>query len=311
MGNLNSIITLQNLLKGRNDDFDSISTSTTSNQAIQLIRHADNRVGRSNVKKGKELLIDGNPVPAGISNLYELYLYRRDLFDKYQSEQKKGTFDNTKYWVVFLGEKGTSCRFLGVYEITGRHQSPHNAEEEILDLRHLPEFQYLEEKVIIDWGKSTVSWHQYYNNEKEVIRVEEGMAKADGTPVFKGYTEVLLDYSQLKKVLQDPEWIAKLQAINCIYLIKDKSNGKEYVGSTYGSERIYGRWSQYGKTGHGGNVKLEEKIKTDPQYHHKNFQWTILQTLDSYITQQEAIERENLWKRKLLSLNPDFGYNMN
>lgn len=304
MENLNSIITLQNLLKGRNADFDS-----TSDHAIQLIRHADNRVGRSDEKNDKELLIDGKPVPAEISNLYELYLYRRDLFDKYQSEQKKGEFDNTKYWVVFLGEKGNSCRFLGVYEITGRHQSPHNAEEEFLDLKHLSEFQYLEEKVIIDWGKSPLRWHQYYYNEKEVIRVEEGMAKADGTPVFKSYPEVLLDYSQLKMVLQDPDWMAKLQAINCIYLIKDKLNGKEYVGSTYGSERVYGRWNQYGKTGHGGNVELEKLIKTDPQYHHKYFQWTILQTLDSYITQQEAIEKENLWKRKLLSLK--FGYNKN
>lgn len=304
MENLNIIITLQNLFKGRNEDFDS-----TPDKAIQLIRHADNRVGRSNDKNSKQLLIDGEPVPDGISNLYELYIYRRDLFDIYQSEQLKGRFDNTKYWVVFLGEKGTSSRFLGVYEIMGRNPSDYDKDGEVLDLRHVPEFQYLEEKVIIDWGKSTVSWHQYYNNEKEVIRIEEGLTKADGTPVFKSYPEVILDYSQLKMVLQDLDWIAMLKALNCIYLIEDKSNGKAYVGSTYGRDGIFGRWSQYGETGHGGNVELEKLIKSDSKYHHKNFQWTILETLNSNITQQEAIERENLWKRKLLTL--EHGYNQN
>lgn len=304
MENLNSIITLQKLFKGRNVDFDA-----TQDSAIQLIRHADNRVGKSNDKNSKKLLIDGKPVPDGISNLYELYIYRRDLFDIYQSEQLKGRFDKTKYWVVFLGEKGTSSRFLGVYEITGKHQSPHKANEEFLHLKHVPEFQYLEEKVIIDWGKSTVSWHQYYNNEKEVIRIEEGLTKADGTPVFKSYPEVILDYSQLKMVLQDLDWISMLKALNCIYLIEDKSNGKAYVGSTYGREGIYGRWIQYVENGHGGNVELENLIKSDPNYHNKNFQWTILETLNSNITQQEAIERENLWKRKLLTL--EHGYNKN
>ena len=304
MENVNSIITLQNLLKGRNVDFDS-----TPNKAIQLIRHADHRIGKSNDKNSKDLLIDGKPVPNGISNLYELYIYRRDLFDIYQSEQLKGVFDNIKYWVVFLGEKGTSGRFLGVYEIIGRHQNRHKANEEILDLKHLPEFQCLEEKVIIDWKKNAIKWHQYYYNEKEVIRIEEGMTKANGTPVFKSYPEVILDYSQLKMVLQDQDWKAMLKALNCIYLIEDKTNGKAYVGSTYGREGIYGRWSQYGKTGHGGNIELEKLIKSDSMYHHKNFQWTILETLNSNITQQEAIERENLWKRKLLTL--EHGYNQN
>lgn len=315
MGNLNTIISIQDLLKGRCKDFDSISKNM-----IKLIRHADKRVGKSNdsyhtkTKKSKDkddplLLIDGKPVPQGISNLYELYIYHRDLFDKYQSEQKKGLFDKTKYLVVFLGEKGITGRFLGVYEIVGRKPSNYSINEETLELRHVNEFKFLEEKVIIEWSKNTQTWHQSYNQERQVIRIEEGLAKANGTPVFKSYPEVILDYSQLKMVLNDPDWITVLKAVNCIYLIVDKSNGKTYIGSTSGKERIFQRWSQYGESGHGGNVELEKLIKKDNQYHHKNFQWSILETLNSNITQKEAIERENLWKRKLLSLK--HGYNDN
>ena len=305
MKNLNKIISLQALLKGRNDDFDK-----TSEKAIQLIRHADARVKKASKNDGTtDLTIYGNPVPAGVSSLYDLYLYHRDLFDKYQSEQKKGAFDGTKYWIVFLGENGPSARLLGIYEIIGHTPSPHKPDEEILDLREVPEFKFLEEKVIIDWGKSTVSWHQYYYNEKDVIRIEEGLTKPDGTPVFKGYLDAVLDYDQLKKVLNDSEWIQKLKAVNCIYLIVDKSNGKKYVGSTYNPDGIYGRWIDYAKNGHGDDVALEKVVIANPNHHEKYFQWLILETLCINITPVEAVERESLWKRKLLSL--EFGYNKN
>lgn len=83
------IISIQALLKGRNPEFDN-----TSSTAIKMLRHADQRVGGKNDNaETKKLLIDGQPVPNGISSLYELYVYRRDLFDKYQSEQQKGKFN--------------------------------------------------------------------------------------------------------------------------------------------------------------------------------------------------------------------------
>lgn len=248
-------------------------------------------------------------MPNDISSLYEMYVERRDLFDKYQSEQLKGQFDGIKYMVVFLGEKGTTARFLGVYEIKGRRPSTISSNEEVLDLSYVSEFKPLEEKIVIDWGKSTVSWHQYYCQIKGVIRIEEGISKADGTPVFKSYPEVVLNHRQLVKVLNDRDWEKLLKAVNCIYLIVDKSNGKTYVGCTYGSKRIFGRWSDYAADGHGGNVELKKLIDKDNQYHTHNFQWTILEILPSNIAQEEAVKREDLWKKKILSR--EHGYNKN
>lgn len=299
------IISFQALLKGRNEDFDN-----TPSSAIKMVRHADQRVGKKNNENSvKKLLIDGQPVPNNISSIYELYIYHRDLFEKYQSEQLKGNFDGIKYMVIFLGEKGTTARFLGIYEIIGRHQSQVTPNEEILELSHVSDFEILEEKVIIDWGKSTVSWHQYYSQIKDVERIEEGMSKSDGTPVFKSYLDVILDYHKLVQVLKDKDWEKMLKAVNCIYLITDKSNGKKYVGSSYGSKCIFGRWSEYAETGHGNNVELKKIIDKDPQHHMRNFQWSILETLPSNITEKEAVERENVWKRKLQSR--EWGYNMN
>lgn len=303
MGNLNYIISLQALLKGRNVDFDN-----TPAKNIRLVRHADSRVGGTDKDK-KELRIEGKTVPAGISNLYELYIYHRDLFDKYISEQKRGRFDKIKYLVFFIGETGTSSRFIGVYEIRDRKPSLYAKDEEILNLKRVLEFQFLEEKIIIDWGRGTRNWCHLYENTKEVIRIEEGITKADGTPVFKSYGEVILNHRQLVQVLKDSDWIKALKALNCIYLIEDKDNGRTYVGSTYGKDGIYGRWKNYAETGHGNDVELQKLVNSNPKYHELNFQWSILETLNYNITEQEAIERENLWKRKLLSL--EHGYNRN
>ncbi|MCH5345563.1 MAG: GIY-YIG nuclease family protein [Muribaculaceae bacterium] len=297
------IVSIQTLLKGKNADFDSTPAS-----AIKMVRHADQRVG-SKKEVEKKLLIGGQPVPAGISSLYELYIEHRDLFDKYQSEQIKGRFDGVKYMVVFLGEKGTTARFVGVYEIKGRRPSTISANEEVLELSSVAEFKHLEEKIVIDWGKSTVSWHQYFNQLKDVVRIEDGISKADGTPNFKSYQEVILNHRQLVQVMNDKDWERVLKAVNCIYLIVDKSNGKNYVGSTYGAERIYQRWQAYADTGHGDNVELKKLVDADSKYHTRNFQWSILETLPSNITQDEAVERENIWKKKMLSR--EHGYNKN
>ena len=306
MDNSNRIISLQDLFKGRNADFDS-----TSDKEIQLIRHADSRIRKSSKGDSTDLTIGDKTVPPGIANLYELYIYHRDLFYEYQSEQLKGRFDGIKYMVIFLGEKGTTCRFVGVYEIMGRKPKPNKDDEEILELRRIPEFSFLEEKVVIEWGANANAWRQYYYNQKEVIRIEEGLTKTNGTLVFKSYLDVILNFDQLKRVMKDEEWQQKLKQVNCVYLIVDKSTGKKYIGSTYNKEGIYGRWIDYAKDGHGGNVELAALVKKQPNYHEVNFQWTILVTLDYFITQQEAIDKEDLWKRKLMTRTKSLGYNKN
>lgn len=94
-------------------------------------------------------------------------------------------------------------------------------------------------------------------------------------------------------------------------MIKDKNNGREYVGSTYNRDGIWGRWKTYFETaGHGGNAKLEEKITEDPTYA-KNFQWIILEELPINVSEQEAVRRENLYKDKFMTRNKNFGYNKN
>ena len=67
---------------------------------------------------------------------------------------------------------------------------------------------------------------------------------------------------------------------------------------------------EYSKTGHGGNKSLEALCTKDPQYHVKNFQWTILEVLPLNVAPLVAIERESFYKKKFGTAEPN-GYNNN
>ncbi len=172
----------------------------------------------------------------------------------------------------------------------------------------MSDFENLKERIIIDWGKGTTSWHQWYKNKKEVVEIK---FRPDlNYKQFKNYDDIFLNYSELQEIVKHEykDWKIPLSATNAIYLILDKKTGKQYVGSTYGGDGVWGRWTNYAKNGNGGNKLLTELTKSDKNYAN-NFQWTILTTLPKTITKDEAIVIETKYKNKLGSRA--FGLNSN
>lgn len=278
------IATIQELLKGRNEEFDQADV-----RRIRLIRHKDSRKVKNIGGKDYE------------SPLYDIYLYEKDAFMTYQSEQLVKKFKDVDFLVSFIGEENTASRFVGVFKNYGKLQDlpDYNGEAHArYDLRELSGFELLIERVVIDWN-NPIQWLQHYN-EMPVIRIDRGLNE-NNLPVFVRYEDVVLNYAQLKAIIDsnNSEWKLRLESCNCIYLILDKSNGKQYVGSTYNTRGIWGRWSEYVKNGHGDDVELKKCIDADPKYAEKNFQWCILETLPIKILEDQAIERESLYKRKL------------
>jgi hypothetical protein len=297
------IKTIQELLKGYNSDFDS-----TSPNEIKMVRHADGRTSGANTHS-KKLLIDGKEVPVNYTSIYALYRYRREIFLKYQSEQKKGNFTKIKYIVSFIGEKSTTARFIGVYKVCGHAENPHATEDEVLDLQQVKDFEPIEERILIEWGKNTQKWNQYFYNKKYVIKVEEGLPSINKIPTFKSYLETVLTLPELESIITNPTWIGELKKVNCIYAILDKLAHKLYVGSTYNFKGIYGRWILYANNGHDGDDDLVDLVSQNPSYARDNFQWCILETLPIDVTPKDAIDRESLWKEKLGTRKG--GYNNN
>lgn len=293
------IISIQDLLKGwnRNSDFDNVNESR-----IKLVRHSSDVQPDSfiyNKYKG---------------SVYKLYRTDYALFKEWQSEQSDSKMKNVDYLVVFLAEEGCECRFIGVYRNYGPKRATGNGVSEYA-IEEVEGFEGLKDKVVIDWGKGTLSWMQNWQSTKNVRRIDQ-VNTGDDIPYFIRYEDVILSFSQLQKVVEDKEWKSKLESLNCVYMILDKETGKQYVGVTYKDMKpgikngILGRWTEYAKTGHGNNKLLVALLaEKGISYADQNFQWTILETLPLNVTPKVAIDRESLYKKKFGTR--EHGYNEN
>jgi len=267
------MITIQELLYNRGLD---------TNSKVKLVRHKDNR-----------------------RDLYNLYRTNRPEFLANQNSQSKDVFNGVDYIVSFIGEEGLLSRFIGVYKVTNRKQIANDHfEYQMEEVKQ--QFDDLKERVIIRW-ENAISWHQWIKNEMEVIEIHSGLHYKQ----FTDYSDFILNFDELTEIVnkQYSDWKKMLSATKGIYLISDTKTGKLYVGSAYGEEGIWGRWTKYVSTkGHGDNKTLKELIADDPA-HCKNFQFSILMLLPRTITADEAIKKERLFKNKLGTNS--FGLNNN
>jgi len=268
------------------------------NAKIKLVRHKDSR--------------------------YDVYkLYREGYLETYQSYQER--IFECDYIVSFLGYKRNEAKFIGVYKVNNRKLA---TEVELpkdypyqefvnsgyyYELEKCPGFDDLIDRVVIDWGGAAIKWHQWLS-EKEVVEIlPRGFVKE-----FPGFLNFVLEFDELKAIIEAPsgnrEWYHSLSSVAGIYLIvvggekNSEIDGRQYVGSAYGHQGIWGRWAEYAKTGHGRNQKLVQLLEAYPGYE-RNFRFSILQTLDRGLRENEVIEREWFFKFKLGSRA--FGLNSN
>ena len=124
---------------------------------------------------------------------------------------------------------------------------------------------------------------------------------------------MILTYDELKNILENQEafdaWHTAMSAVNAVYLIADRKEGTQYVGSAYGKDGLWGRWAEYIATGgHGGNKKMHQAMTENPQRCH-DLQFSVLQILSKSLSEDEIIKAETLWKNKLLT--KEHGWNDN
>ena len=100
-----------------------------------------------------------------------------------------------------------------------------------------------------------------------------------------------------------------MSAVSAVYLIADRKEGTQYVGSAYGKDGLWGRWAgDIATGGHGDNKKMHQAMKENPQRCH-DLQFSVLQILSKSLSEDEIIKAETLWKNKLLT--KEHGWNDN
>jgi hypothetical protein len=119
---------------------------------------------------------------------------------------------------------------------------------------------------------------------------------------FPSFDKLIVTWNELSNL--PSSWAVELKRVRGIYLIYDSKDGRSYVGSAYGAENLYGRWSNYAASGDGGNKKLKERDPT-------TFHFSILQVVSPMTEEDEVIQLESRWKDRLHTRHPKFGLNVN
>lgn len=148
-------------------------------------------------------------------------------------------------------------------------------------------------KLIIAWpGNDRSWWRRAERNVMSVIAINEESVLESAMPEWDA---INLSWEELSVL--PARWRSALSHWRGIYYIFDQSDGKGYVGSAYGEENIYGRWSQYALTGHGGNKLLKKRNPRD-------FKFSILQRVSPDLSPDDVIRIESSWKERLHTRHP-------
>lgn len=226
---------------------------------------------------------------------------------------------NTTYCLQFqrLEKDKGSCPkwlFLGAYKNKGVIVNKKG--NEVYDLELLDKYSCYLERLVIEYkkhqGDKQAKIPTILVEELDVVEVLPDIFVKSDRP-FDGYDKIRISFRDLTNIINNniKSWKEHLTKVQCIYLITDTSNGKLYVGSTYGSDGIWQRWSSYVNTnGSGGDKELVKLIKDNPDYAYKNFQFSILETfLNADGNAPYILQRETYWKDVLNSRV--LGYNKN
>lgn len=242
-----------------------------------------------------------------------------DVFNAYQQTQSETVEQKmlrARHVASFIGHEPGKALFVGLYAIGHNRrisrkqywQTPAYAEMKTYGMVGLPLdrpsclwFEMTLRPFHSEWkGKLIVDW-------PPPERVWCRWADRNVLPVHAITQESLLDPPLPDWTLLDLSW-AELQVLPTrlrhalaewrgVYLIFDEASGKGYVGSAYGRDNILGRWSHYGRSGHGGNSMLKGR---DPA----RFRFSILQRVSPDMDAADVIALETSWKARLHTYAP-------
>ncbi|ODA28308.1 hypothetical protein A6X21_00980 [Planctopirus hydrillae] len=247
---------------------------------------------------------------------------RKNIYNAYQQAQGpkvEKALQGASFLASFIGHTAGKAIFVGLYKVNGYQSLSYSAYWELaenielakygvkgmtpdakatlwFDLELLPNYSQWSGKLVVNWPGRELSWWRWAKRNE--FRIEAIHAESFLVEKVPNWRDLHLTWQEL--MLIPERWKIAIQHWRAIYLIIDKSDGKGYVGGTYGTDHLLGRWRDYAKTGDGGNVELK---KRDPQ----NFEFCILERITEDTDDKEVQILEANWKRRLQTVK--FGLN--
>jgi hypothetical protein len=246
-------------------------------------------------------------VDNGRENLLDLYF--EGTFKEWQSVQNKRNFQRLYILSLIRLERDDLWLFAGVYQSDGIDKTIKDSicyrtelTDICVDLIGRLVIQYKRKgRNSYPNGESLIDCASVYEIKPEPLVFSE----------FKNFKEVQLSRQQLELLFHHeyPSWKSALSSVSGVYLLSDLSSGQLYVGSAYGEEGLWSRWSNYAENYHGGNSELKRLFKSGGSEAFNKFGYSILETCDIDLPPNSVIAIENRWKDKLLTRQ--YGFNKN
>lgn len=239
---------------------------------------------------------------------YDLWLARDQSLERYQQIQTKEKFTVGDWLATFVVTPFGETLFVGIYHCSALGVAPDGTIDplgghDVSGLHHYsielkPELAEYAGRIVVDWGAGYLAWVQQAKKQsKPIVELRKSSAI---DPPFPGYARFRHSIRDLPSV--PLRWRDALAAVSGIYLLASTTTGRLYVGSAYGDQGFWGRWEEYFRSGHGGNVGMRAVMSDELQV-------SILEIAASSATLADVIAMESLWKDRLLSRQ--FGLNLN
>lgn len=244
--------------------------------------------------------------------VYQLWLEDRKKFDEYQSLQEKVTFEAGEFVTSFIVTPTGDTLFVGLYEVLGRTECKAGAkcpvsgttykagEAQWHKMSRSKVMEEYAEKLVIGWGtlqddgqerRPGQKFAQRATNEKRLVEVFREKFRIP-FPGFRKFRCRVGDVPGLPEA-----WRQHLREVWGIYLLVCNATGKQYVGSAYGENGLYGRLCDYKNPREVGHTRLVGHDKNEN--HGQGYQCCILDVVTPGVTESEITTLESQWKDKL------------
>lgn len=279
---------------------------------------------RAGIDPSEVVVVRHRPSEARLNKVMPwLVTERPDLFSAYQSIQDRraaATFTRRRYLASFLGLAPGAAVLASLSQIGDVHRftdedyrrDPTQAElfnlgltstlasssASRFNLSKITSWDPWAGRLVVDWPGKELSWFRLA--ERNVFRVRSISEESLFAKVMPHWSALDLSWTELQTL--PASWKIRLAGWRGVYFIFDTLRKAGYVGSASGEENILSRWIEYGRTGHGGNVRLRS---CDPL----NLRFSILQLTSPDMPSSDVVALEASWKMRLHT--KDHGLNAN
>lgn len=262
-------------------------------------------------------------------NFVDMYLNNANDFEPYilsvgNLDKSRNNINDIQF--QFIEVEAHKWLFVGAYLIVDssslNHTNIFGVSFKYAAATRLTEFDKFVNRILVDWKNNPQTF--FYVDEKIIANVEVyGICSKpyfEQDSEFPGYENLSKSYEELKVHWNNKSWRDQLTSVYGVYVITDMKKGSLYVGSAYGTNGVYGRWSVYLKDGYDKdeledskypNLKLKNLVNDKGiAYIQMNFQYTLLEIFSkTELGKKQALSREKYWKKVFKS--KEHGYNGN